>query len=121
MTVIDIDAQVFSWFQNQINASASADEDYWIASFPSIAPIQGQSVAGFMLILWGRNPLLGQPHLTTGSFITGVPTEEAVKEAARGMVAKLADDRSALLNQSAPNGQKPMGLINLNDRRWRKN
>jgi hypothetical protein len=119
MTAIDINAQVSAWFHDQINSSTAADEDHWVSSFTSIIPIDGQSVAGFMLILWVKSPLLGQAPISTGNFMTGIPSEDQVREAARGMVAKLHDDRSKMLRAAPSNGN----VVDMGDisRRFRKN
>jgi len=75
----------------------SATEEMWYAITPMLAPIQGQPVASFMILYWCRNPILGDPHISTGSLITGVPAEAEVRKLTRDSLAKLKDQKADIL------------------------
>jgi hypothetical protein len=98
--VHDIGADVLAWVLDQLGLSAT--EQVWVAINPTIAPIQGQPVAGFMILLWCKSPLLGEPHLSTASLITGVPEESAVRQVARDGLGKLADQKIQAMTVPGP-------------------
>jgi len=111
--VHDLDAEVYAWARDQLEKSAT--EEIWLSINSTIAPVEGRPVAGFMILVWCRSPILGDPHLSTGNLIIGVPAEVDVREVARQSVAKLRDQKSAALRaplpDSAPrmNGFRPNG------------
>lgn len=95
MKINDIGADVRGWVFDQLMKSAT--EEMWFAITPMLAPIQGQPVAAFMILYWCRNPILGDPHISTGSVITGVPSEVEVRKLTRDSIAKLIEQKGKIL------------------------
>jgi len=101
--VHDLDGEVYAWARDQLEKSAG--EEVWLAINSTIAPVEGRPVAGFMILTWVRSPILGDPQMSTGTLITGVPTELAVRDVIRKQLATLREQKSAALRTNpSPNG-----------------
>ena len=94
-TVHDLDGEVFAWARDQLEKSAAGE--VWLAINSTIAPVEGRPVAGFMILTWCRSPILGDPAMSTGTLITGVPTELAVRDVIRKQIATLREQKAAAL------------------------
>lgn len=95
MKINDAETDVRGWVSDQLGKSAT--EEMWFAISPMITPLQGQPVAAFMILYWCRNPILGDPHISTGSLITGVPAEAEVRKLTRDSIAKLREQKAEIL------------------------
>jgi hypothetical protein len=96
----DLAADVLAWASDQLGKSAT--EESWLAIQPTIFPVQGQPVAGFMVFVWCKSPILGDAHLSEGTIISGVPEESAIRQVIRDMVVKLHEKNAAIMAIPAP-------------------
>jgi len=101
-TVHDLDGEVFAWARDQLETSST--EEVWLAVNSTIAPVEGHPVAGFMVLTWIRSPILGDPPMSTGTLITGVPGEMAVRDVIRKQMDTLRDQKASALRTPPTNG-----------------
>lgn len=117
MKINDIEADVRGWVNDQLGKSAT--EEMWFAITPTITPINGQPVAGIMILYWCRNPILGDPHISTGSLITGIASEADVRKLTREAITKLKDQKAEILRAPVELPVPGSGRFNSNLRGFR--
>jgi hypothetical protein len=114
----DLTAEVLAWSTDQLTKSAA--EESWLAVQPTIFPVQGQPVAGFMIFVWCKSPVLGDAHMSEGTIISGVPDESAIRQVVRDMIAKLREKKSAIMAIPAPPKLTSVNGFNPNIRGFTK-